>query len=79
MGKQCGGPHSFCHSENCGSLFGDFVDVEVTPERSIILRPVVKPQNMLKVAIHAMLKQISPESLPDVSKFETTPVASELW
>ena len=58
---------------------GDFVDAEVTPERTIIIRAVTPPKSKNKVDIGEMLARITPENLPDVSKFETTPIGNEIW
>ena len=58
---------------------GDFVDAEVTPERTIIIRAVTPPKPKNKVDIGEMLARITPENLPDVSKFETTPIGNEIW
>ncbi len=66
--------------KTAGLSLGDLVHAEITPERNILIRAVEPPaRKKPKVDIHAMLARITPENLPEVSMFETTPVGTEVW
>jgi antitoxin MazE len=65
--------------KSAGISIGDIVHAEVTAERAIIIRAVAPEPKKAKVDIRAMLAGITPENLPDVSLFETTPIGKEVW
>lgn len=61
--------------KKAGFRVGDHVEAEVQADKTLIIRGVPKP----RIDIFAMIDAITPESLPDVSLFETTPVGREVW
>jgi antitoxin component of MazEF toxin-antitoxin module len=66
--------------KTAGISLGDYVHAEIMPDRAILIRAVEPPaRKKPKIDIHAMLAKITPENLPDVSMFETTPRGSEIW
>ncbi len=65
--------------KKAGLSLGDFVQAEVTPDGAILIRSVQPVRKRVKVDIHALLAGVTPENLPDVSAFETTPVGTEIW
>ncbi len=65
--------------KTAGLSLGNYVHAEVMPDRAIIIRAVDPPKKKVKVDIHALIAGITPENLPDVSMFETTPVGTEVW
>lgn len=63
--------------KSAGFTLGDKVNAEVQGNRTIILRAVDRPRP--KVDINALIARITPETLPDVSEFDTTPIGKEVW
>ena len=66
--------------KTAGLSLGDLVHAEITPDRAILIRAVEPPaRKKPPIDIHAMLALVTPENLPDVSMFETTPRGTEVW
>jgi antitoxin component of MazEF toxin-antitoxin module len=66
--------------KNAGLSLGDLVNAEITPDRTILIRAAEPPRlKKSHIDIHGMLALITPENLPDVSIFETTPKGAEVW
>lgn len=65
--------------KTAGLSLGDMVHAEVTPEHTIIIRAIEPQKRKNKVDIKSLIAGITPENLPDVSSFETTPIGAEIW
>lgn len=61
-----------------GLHVGDQVDVEFQDGLGVILRPAVKPSRP-RVDVSSMIVNITADTLPDASEFDTHPVGSEVW
>lgn len=64
--------------QRVGLRVGDQVEADYQDGVGIVLRPAIALERT-RVDVSSMIANITPNTLPDVSEFETQPMGGEVW